>query len=155
MIIAQIMTVQLPSNKTESDHPLIIPGRLLSRVIAHVREGAPFEVCGMMAGVGRRVLAVFPVPNVAANPFVEYRMDGQSQIRIMLDLERRNWDLVAIYHSHPSGASSEPSSTDIERAFYPDSLYVILRPGGDRDRMSVRAFSIQQAQVHEVGITVE
>jgi proteasome lid subunit RPN8/RPN11 len=139
----------------EPGRPLIILRHLLDRIIAHVREGAPLEVCGMMGGVGRRVLAVFPVPNVAANPAVEYRMDGQSQINHLLELDKRNWDLVAIYHSHPSGATSEPSTTDIAQAYYPESLCVILRPDSDGDGMSVRAFSIRQAQVREVRILIE
>jgi proteasome lid subunit RPN8/RPN11 len=43
----------------------------------------------------------------------------------MRDLRGRELDMVGIYHSHVS-TLARPSAKDVEMAFYPDALYVIV-----------------------------
>jgi proteasome lid subunit RPN8/RPN11 len=57
----------------------------------------------------------------------------------------------AIYHSHTRSAP-EPSQTDINLAFYPDALYVIVGVAGEE--ADVRAWRIVDRQVSEVELEV-
>ena len=58
---------------------------------------------------------------------------------------RRVW---AIVHSHV-GSPAEPSRTDIELAYFPESLYLICSLA-DLDRPVIRAWSIVRGTVTEV-----
>jgi len=61
-------------------------------------------------------------------------------------------DLGAIYHSHTRSAPI-PSQTDINLAFYPDTLYVIVGLAGDEP--DVRAYEIRDGMVADAELTVE
>ena len=54
-------------------------------------------------------------------------------------IEDAGWELGAIYHSH-TRSPPVPSQTDINLAFYPDALYVIVGVAGSAPE--VRAFRI-------------
>lgn len=121
----------------------------LERMLAHIRAEMPREACGLLAGVGGRVMGVYQIPNVADDPCVSFRMDAQAQVNALLDIETREWDLLAIYHSHPHGTRMTPSPLDIERAYYPEALIVIVAPDG-----RARAFSVQGGEVDPVPLHV-
>ena len=131
------------------DMTLTISRAGLDCILAHVRRELPREACGLLGGVGGRVMAVYPIPNVAADPFVEFRMDGKAQVDAMVDIEGRGWNILAIYHSHPCGERSEPSPTDTDRAYYPEALALIVAAD-----LSVRAFAIRDGRVDEAPIHV-
>jgi proteasome lid subunit RPN8/RPN11 len=82
---------------------------------------------------------------------LRYEIDGVEQYRIQTEIEDSGWDLGAIYHSHTRSAPY-PSQTDINLAFYPDSLYVIVGLAGDEPE--VRAFRIADQQVSEAPLEV-
>jgi proteasome lid subunit RPN8/RPN11 len=128
-----------------------IPRPLLEELIAHAREEAPNECCGMIAAADGGAVQVYRAVNTAASP-LRYEMDGMDQYRIQTEIEDRGWTLGAIYHSHTRSAPY-PSQTDINLAFYPDALYVIVGlANGDAD---VRAFRIVDREVEEVPLHVE
>ncbi len=79
-------------------------------------------------------------------------MDPMEQYRIQTALEDAGHELGAIYHSHTRSAPY-PSQTDINLAFYPESLYVIV---GVQDRAApeVRAYWILDGQVAEADLDV-
>ena len=52
-------------------------------------------------------------------------------------------DLLAIYHSHTRSAAY-PSRTDVELAFFPETLYLIVSIA-DRDAPEIRAFRISRS----------
>jgi proteasome lid subunit RPN8/RPN11 len=54
---------------------------------------------------------------------VAYELDHDTLAR-QIDFEDAGLELVAIYHSHPQGPEG-PSETDIERAGYPQAVYII------------------------------
>mgnify|MGYP005847894877 CR=1 FL=1 len=145
-------TASTPQNLT----PLHLRAAHVQRVMQHVCTGLPLEVCGLMGGVGREVREVFPVPNVAKNPRVSYYMDPQEQIRILGLIERRGWELVAIYHSHPPGARTDPSPSDVAQAYWTGVVYVIVVPDTAGEIASLRAFLIDQpSSVVEIPIAIE
>ena len=129
---------------------MIIPADMRDELIAHAREDAPDECCGMIAASGGRAVALYRARNAAASP-LRYEIDGLEQYRIQMEIEDRGWDLGAIYHSHTRSAPY-PSQTDINLAFYPEALYVIVGVAGSEPEL--RAFRIADAQVAEVEIEV-
>lgn len=113
---------------------------LLEQVLAHARAEAPNECCGMIASVDGVATKVFPARNTAASP-LRYELDPAEQLRIEMEIEDRGWDLGAIYHSH-TRSDPIPSQTDLNLAFHPDSLYVIVGLAGDEP--NVRAWWIRE-----------
>ena len=102
-----------------------IPRALYDELIAHAREDAPNECCGMIATTGDEAVAVHRAKNVHPRPPLGYEIDGAEQYRIQMAIEDAGHELGAIYHSHTRSAPY-PSQTDINLAFYPDAVYVIL-----------------------------
>jgi proteasome lid subunit RPN8/RPN11 len=88
--------------------------------------------------------------NAAASP-LRYVIDGKEQYEIQTAIEDAGLDLGAIYHSHTRSAP-EPSETDINLAFYPEALYVIV--GVKDDEPDVRAWRIVDGQVSPAGLEV-
>jgi [CysO sulfur-carrier protein]-S-L-cysteine hydrolase len=130
---------------------LRISRQLLDEVIAHAREDAPNECCGMIASSDGEAVAVHRARNTAASPF-RYEMDGMEQYRIQTEIEDAGQELGAIYHSHTRSAP-EPSQTDINLAFYPEALYVIVGLKGPEP--DVRAWRIVDGQVSVATLEIE
>src|SRR5262245_44840527 len=109
----------------------------------HVRAHWPEEACGLLAGpdgVGGRV---YVIENIRHSP-VAYEMEASEQVRVMVEVEAQGWELLAIFHSHPHGPPS-PSQTDIELAYYPESVYLIWARDG-QGAWQMRGFRIEQGQ---------
>lgn len=124
---------------------------LLEEIVAHARADAPNECCGMVAAKDGEAVQVFRAENAAASP-LRYEIDGKDQYRIQMAIEDSGWELGAIYHSHTRSAPY-PSQTDINLAFYPEALYLIVGiANGDAD---VRAFRIVDSQVEAVALSVD
>jgi [CysO sulfur-carrier protein]-S-L-cysteine hydrolase len=130
---------------------LRVPRSLIDDIVDHARSEAPNECCGMIAAVDGRAVAVHRVRNSAASP-LRYEMDGMEQYRVQTAIEDAGHELGAIYHSH-TRSEPYPSQTDINLAFYPDSLYVIVGVKGEEP--DVRAWTIVDGQVGEGELIVE
>ena len=120
-----------------------ITRRLFDELVAHARADAPNECCGMIASRDGEAVAVHRATNTAASP-LRYVIDGKEQYQIQTAIEDAGLDLGAIYHSHTRSAP-EPSETDINLAFYPEALYVIV--GVKDDEPDVRAWRIVEGKV--------
>src|SRR5918996_555823 len=105
----------------------------------------------MIASSDGRAVAVHRARNAAASPF-RYEMDGMEQYRIQTAIEDAGLELGAIYHSHTRSAP-EPSQTDINLAFYPEALYVIV--GLKSPEPHVRAWRIVDGAVSPATPEVE
>jgi proteasome lid subunit RPN8/RPN11 len=143
------------ADKQPEGDPLRLSREQADQIAGHVRAGMPCEVCGLLGGVGREVREMHPVPNTAPNPATAYLMDPPTQLEIMLSLERRGLDLVAIYHSHPPGSMTGPSPSDIAQATYPGVVYLIIVPAPDGEDITMRGFLLERGSAPiEVPITV-
>ena len=129
---------------------MVIDAPLLDEIVAHAREEAPNECCGMIASRDGQAVRAYRATNVAASP-LRYEIDGMEQYRIQSEIEQAGCDLGAIYHSH-TRSDPYPSQTDINLAFYPESLYVIVGVAGDDP--DVRAVRIIDGAVSEVALEV-
>ena len=125
---------------------------MLDQIVAQARDEAPNECCGIIGVRDGAAVAVYPVRNAAASP-LRYEMDPKDQLRVFEALDDAELDVGAIYHSH-TRSEPLPSQTDINLAFYPDALYVILGVK-DADRDDVRAWRIVDGKVSEAALEVE
>jgi proteasome lid subunit RPN8/RPN11 len=127
-----------------------IARHLYDEIVAHARDEAPNECCGMIASKDGVAVAVHRATNTAKSP-LRYIMDGAEQARIQTSIEDDGLDLGAIYHSH-TRSSPVPSQTDVNLArfgdtdlpAFPGTLYVIV---GVKDPRAddVRAWEIDAA----------
>jgi [CysO sulfur-carrier protein]-S-L-cysteine hydrolase len=124
---------------------------MLDRIVAQARDEAPNECCGMIATRDGVAVALHPARNAAASP-LRYEIDGMEQYQLQTVIEDAGHELGAIYHSHTRSAPL-PSQTDINLAFYPESLYVIVGVAGEE--ADVRAWRIVDGSVEEAELEVE
>jgi [CysO sulfur-carrier protein]-S-L-cysteine hydrolase len=124
---------------------------MLDRIVAQARDESPNECCGMIASRDGVAVALHPARNAAASP-LRYEIDGMEQYRIQSAIEDAGLELGAIYHSHTRSAPL-PSQTDINLAFYPDALYVIVGVAGED--ADVRAWRIAGGSVEEAALDIE
>ncbi|UCG26261.1 MAG: M67 family metallopeptidase [Chloroflexota bacterium] len=124
-----------------------LPLALYEAMLQQLCRAYPLEGCGLLAGQADRVRRVYPVSNIRKSP-AAYEMDPAEQLAAMIDMEERDWELLAIYHSHPHGPQV-PSSADVSQAYYPEAAYVIVSLA-DRRRPRARAFTIISEQIGEI-----
>jgi [CysO sulfur-carrier protein]-S-L-cysteine hydrolase len=123
---------------------------MLDRIVAQARDEAPNECCGMIATRNGTAVSLHPARNAAASP-LRYELEPKEQLRIQTAIDDAGLELGVIYHSHTRSAP-EPSQTDINLAFYPDALYVIVGVAGEED--DVRAWRIVDRRVSEAELEV-
>ena len=124
---------------------------LAKEMIDHARREAPDECCGLLAGADNKVLMVYPARNALKSP-AHYSLDPRELYHLLKEIDRQGWELLGIYHSH-THTEAYPSATDIELAFWPDSLYFIVSlqdPGSPR----LRAFHIREGRPAEEELTI-
>jgi [CysO sulfur-carrier protein]-S-L-cysteine hydrolase len=124
---------------------------LYDELVAHAVADAPNECCGMVASRDGEAIKVFRAANTAASP-LRYEIDGAEQYRIQMEIDDQGLDLGAIYHSH-TRTDPYPSQTDINLAFYPDALYIIVGLAGDQ--AEVKAYEIRDGKVADAELTVD
>jgi [CysO sulfur-carrier protein]-S-L-cysteine hydrolase len=127
--------------------------RQMEQIVCHAASESPLEVCGLLAGLNNIVMHIYPIKNVAPDPAKAFRMEQLEQIYAMLEIDDRQLDLLAIYHSHPPGAMAWPSRTDIAEANYPDVTTVILAATPDGAWIS-GAFTLREGRVTELGLEI-
>jgi proteasome lid subunit RPN8/RPN11 len=122
-------------------------------VLNHAQSNPEEECCGLLAGRDRTILHVFPARNVADRPAVAYEIAPEELFRIMREIRAAGLEFLGIYHSHPNG-DNQPSSRDIERAYYPDAAYFIISSRIEAPK-PIRAYSIHEVRWTELEIQIE
>lgn len=96
---------------------MVLPRDLRQRLIDVARSGLPNEVCGYVAGDPSAPLqaqAVYPVENSLASP-IAFALDGQSMIDAEERIDENGHEIIAVFHSHPTGPPV-PSMRDTSNA---------------------------------------
>jgi proteasome lid subunit RPN8/RPN11 len=129
---------------------LFLPAGLLTEMQAQVERLEPQEVCGLVGGTIQGNVyyarAIFPVTN-ALHSTVRYRMEPREQLTAFEAIDAQGWQVVGIYHSHPTGPE-QPSPTDIAEAYYPEAVYLVWFRHAKV--WECRGFSIQAGRVNPV-----
>ena len=97
-------------------------------VVAHCRQKAPDEACGVLAGRltagGQTATMAIPVQNVHPSP-TYYEMDPRGLLAAIDQAEAAGLEEVAYFHSHPASPPT-PSRTDIGKARIGTSRMLIV-----------------------------
>jgi proteasome lid subunit RPN8/RPN11 len=109
---------------------LRVPQLLLEHTLAHLHRLAPCEGVGLWAGTKGRVSEVIELPNIHAKPQVAYEAEPLALVRAIGDIEERGLELLAIYHSHPTGPAW-PSQSDKTQAFWRVPYVIVALQSGD------------------------
>ena len=118
---------------------ITIPAAVVREMLAHAREEAPRECCGLMVGRGDAIARSVRARNLDATA-TRYLIDPEDHFAAIRGARADGLEVVGAYHSHPSSAPI-PSATDIAEADSgSDFVYVIVSPLGD----DVRAYRIDE-----------
>lgn len=129
-----------------------LPRSYYDEIVAHAREDAPNECCGLIAGDGDgRVHRLYRMTNVEQSPY-RYNVDPKELLQVYNEVERQGWDLVGIYHSH-TATEAYPSPTDVRLASWPGACYLIVSLA-DGHNPVLRGFFITDGAVTETPISV-
>lgn len=123
-------------------------------LVAHARQCAPEECCGVLGGTGKTVTVAFRLANIAAEPRFTYEFDPGQQLRVLKRFAAGPEVFLGVYHSHPA-TPAYPSATDIRRTYltepaetnYPGAFWVIISLAS-REPV-IRVFTIERATVAE------
>jgi proteasome lid subunit RPN8/RPN11 len=125
---------------------------ILVALQAETQQKYARECCGLLAGREGVITRAFPATNVASNLATAYDIAPKELFRLMREIRAAKLEMLGIYHSHPNG-ENVPSPRDIERAYYPDAVYIIVSPLADAPK-PVRAFSIRDDLATELEIQI-
>jgi proteasome lid subunit RPN8/RPN11 len=119
-------------------------------ILAHARDTAPFECCGLLVGRAGRIERAVPARNLAERP-TRYLLDPADHIRVRRAAREAGETVLGFYHSHPTSAPV-PSSTDLDEASYPEAIYLIAGAGPAGVLSDIRAYRIDRGRVEEIGL---
>ena len=126
---------------------IAIPASALQEMLAHAREEAPRECCGLLVGRGEAVARIIRARNADVKA-TRYLIDPADHFAAIRRARADGLEVIGAYHSHPSSAPV-PTATDIAEANRgSDFLYVIVSPAGD----DVRAYRIDGDKYVSVGL---
>lgn len=119
---------------------LVIPQTIINEMVAHAKELAPYECCGLLAGTNGVVTHHYRIKNIVAQDGaanlssfdpaksahlerlspaeraeIAFVMDMQDFSAAKKDMRNTGLDLQVVYHSHPHDPA-RPSVTDIKIA---------------------------------------
>jgi [CysO sulfur-carrier protein]-S-L-cysteine hydrolase len=143
--------LQRSANQEELGIAVELDGVLFKEIAEHGLKGFPNEACGLLAGVDGRPAKFFAMTNLDASP-VSYRLDPKEQLRVFDEIEQEGWELLGIVHTH-THSEALPSETDINQAFYPEALYMIMSLV-DREGPVLRGFRIIEGDITEEEVRV-
>lgn len=125
-----------------SDRPAIeVRQAVLDDLVAHAREEAPNECCGMLIGTDQRIERMVRARNILGSS-TRYQIDPRDQFAAIHSAREQGQSVVGFYHSHPASPPT-PSETDRTEAAYPGHCYLIVSPAGGAGGPEVRGFRLQ------------
>lgn len=125
--------------------------RYADEIIAHAREEAPIECCGILAGADGRIMKLYRARNAENSPY-RYSVDSRDLLAIWRDADANGWEFVGIYHSH-TASPAYPSPTDVRLAAYPDAIYLLVSLA-DPSNPVLRAFHIRDGKITEEELNI-
>ena len=128
---------------------MVIREPAVQSIVAHARETAPDECCGLLVGTESTIDEAVPASNLEPGP-TRYRIDPADHIALVKRLRGSSRSIVGAYHSHPR-SSAVPSASDVAEAFYPDFVYLIVSLA-DADRPECRAWRIRDGAAEEIAL---
>jgi proteasome lid subunit RPN8/RPN11 len=125
---------------------ITIAARVIDEVIAHAREDAPLECCGLLVAGGGAIDEAVRTRNAKASR-TAYLVDPEDHFAAIKRARQAGRRIAGAYHSHPR-SPAVPSPADLREAHDPDLVYLIVSLA-DPLAPSVRAFAIRDGQYRE------
>lgn len=131
-----------------------LPRTIAEAIDAQARAESPLEACGLIVGTreaadGGEPLRYVPCRNEAGSA-VRYSVHPDDLYRVTVEADDAGEVIWGIVHSHVT-SPAVPSATDVDRAFYPVALYIVVSLA---DQPALRAWRIVDGRRHEVGLEV-
>jgi proteasome lid subunit RPN8/RPN11/uncharacterized damage-inducible protein DinB len=101
-----------------------LPAHVRAQMLAHAREDAPRECCGLLVGAATTIDESIRSANLDLDP-KRYRIDPELHIATNRRLRGSGRGVIGVYHSHPSSPAI-PSPSDQAEAYYSDFIWVIV-----------------------------
>ena len=125
--------------------PIQLRREHVEALIAHARETAPQECCGLIGGTSdSQASTLYRLRNVTSHPESAYEAAPEDLFAAQRQMRDRGEGLLAIYHSHPRSSDPQPSETDVRLAYYPSAKYLIIGLGAPE--AVIKAFSISERE---------
>jgi [CysO sulfur-carrier protein]-S-L-cysteine hydrolase len=133
-----------------TEGPIRLPRTIADAILAQARAEAPLEACGLIPGSasaadGGEPLRYVPCRNALASP-VRYSIHPEDLLRVTVDADDAGGVIWGIVHSHVRGPAV-PSPTDVELAYYPDAVYLLVSMTHEP---AIRAWRIADGSAREV-----
>lgn len=134
---------------------------VLQKIVAHAREQAPDECCGLLVGAAAdegpageageigEIDEAVPATNIERGP-TRYQIDPREHLALQKRLRGTGRGITGAYHSHPQ-SPAVPSPSDLSEAFYPEFVYLILSLA-DADHPEIRAWRIVDGAASEIAL---
>ncbi len=122
---------------------MILNKEVFEALVAHARQGLPYEVCGYLVGREAEVVKHYELTNLdkAADHFT---MNPKEQFAVIKETRKQGLAIQAVYHSHPD-TPARPSAEDIKLAYDPEISYVIISLAAKE--ADIKSFRIKQGEV--------
>lgn len=130
----------------------ILEKRYVEEMIVHAKAEVPYEACGLLAGKDGQTVKLYRCRSAERSPY-RYVIEPKDQLKALREIDENGWELLGIYHSH-TGSPAYPSKTDVELAFYPETIYLIISLMNPEQPV-IRGFRIVNGQVDEEELTFE
>jgi proteasome lid subunit RPN8/RPN11 len=118
----------------------------VDEMVAHAREDAPIECCGLLARKDGVIVNLYRAHNVEASPY-RFSVDPLETRRIEEAMDAAGTELAGFYHSH-TGSPAIPSPTDVRQmsAFFGPPYVHFVIGLGDPEHAEVRVWYIEGAE---------
>ena len=135
-----------------TDDTFTISQHLIDQIVAHAREEAPHECCGMLGGSDSTARRVYRTGNPDASALT-YTIDPKEAFAIIRRMRDDGVDFIGCYHSHPA-TEAYPSPTDKSKAGDSELIYVIVSLR-EPSAPIARAYKINGDLVTELSIQID
>ena len=129
---------------------LLLEQQYIDEMIAHAREDAPNECCGIIGGLDGRAQKLYRAINAEASPY-RYSVEPKDLLRIHREVDGNDWDFLVIYHSH-THTEAYPSPTDAAQAPDPSWHYILVSL---RAEPVLHSYQIVDGNISEEPVVVE
>jgi proteasome lid subunit RPN8/RPN11 len=132
---------------------ITLPRTVVNALLTEAQHSPAKEVCGLISSRNGEPFHVYPVSNASDTPEKLFAMDASGQIDAMRRMREQGEELFGIYHSHPHSPAI-PSPEDIERAAYPDALYLIISLN-TKGVLEMRGFRLHDNEAEAVELEIQ
>jgi proteasome lid subunit RPN8/RPN11 len=115
-----------------------------AEIVAHAKEEAPRECCGLLVGHGTLVDECVRSRNLDPDPN-RYELDARLHVATNRRLRGTGRTVVGVYHSHPH-STAWPSATDVAEAYYSEFIWLIVSPAAAPAAM-LKAFRLDTGRI--------